>query len=590
MTEKKDDGPKGFELFYVAAASAWLGSIGMGTNLGYSSPAIPSLKQNITDGGLNVTEDEESWFGSLMTVGALTGGLVAGYLVDSLGRKLSIMLSSLGFIAGWVLMATASTVLVLCLGRVVTGFFTGLVSLAVPVYVSEISRPEVRGTLGTGIQLSVTIGILAVFVFGKFLGWRSLAFICMTVPTAMGVLMVFMVESPRWLMQKGKRDDALKSLQFLYSAGSDHETMRQQIEQNIKMSPSESFQMGELKQAFIYKPILIGLFLMFAQQMSGINAVMFYAVSIFQSAASSIPAEDCMVVIGIVQVIATLGATMMMDKGGRRVLLLTSCALLALSLGILGGFFFVQGTKGPEAVESIGWLPLVCLSVFIIGFSCGMGPIPWLMMGELLPSRVRGFATGLCTGFNWTMAFIVTKNFGFMIETFKTYGAYWFFCGVMVVSFFIVVVSLPETKGKTLEEIEASFRGEAPKKPDGQPDGQPDGHPESSAAPPASSVPAASPAAPPPAEPAAAAAAATAPTPTPSVPPSVPTTERKASVTSPKRHSMASHSKTMSPDKATSPARKSSRLSAATSGSAAASPLPASSDAPAPSEPASKGP
>lgn len=575
MTEKKEEGPKGFELFYVAAASAWLGSVGMGTNLGYSSPAIPSLKQNTTDGGLNVDDNEESWIGSLMTVGALTGGLVAGYLVDSMGRKLSIMLSSLGFIAGWVLIATAGTVVVLCLGRVVTGFFTGLISLAVPVYVSEISRPEVRGTLGTGIQLSVTIGILGVYVFGKFLGWRALAFLCMTVPAAMGVLMIFMVESPRWLMQKGKRDDALKSLQFLYSPNSDHEGMRNQIEQNIKMSPTESFKMNELNQPFIYKPILIGLFLMFAQQMSGINAVMFYAVGIFQSAASSIPAEDCMVVIGIVQVVATLGATMMMDKGGRRVLLLTSCALLALSLGILGGFFYVQEKNGVEAVESIGWLPLVCLSVFIIGFSCGMGPIPWLMMGELLPSRVRGFATGMCTGFNWTMAFIVTKNFGWMKEALRPYGAYWFFCAVMVLSFFVVVVSLPETKGKTLEEIEAAFRGEATKKPDAQRD--------ASAAPPASSSVAATATtpAPPPAEPAAA------PTPAPAAAPSVPTTDRKSSVASPKRHSMSSHSKTMSPDKGISPARKSSRVSAATASSAAASP-PLSSDAQPPSEPASK--
>lgn len=582
MTDKKEDGPKGFELFYVAAASAWLGSVSMGTNLGYSSPAIPTLKENSTNGGMNLDDNEESWFGSLMTVGALTGGLVAGYLVDSLGRKLSIMFSSLGFIAGWILMATAGTVVVLCLGRVITGFFTGLISLAVPVYVSEISRPEVRGTLGTGIQLSVTIGILGVFVFGKFLGWRALAFLCMTVPAAMGVLMIFMVESPRWLMQKNKRDDALKSLQFLYAAGSDHEDMRNQIDLNIKMSPTESFKMNELKQPFIYKPILISMYLMFAQQMSGINAVMFYAVSIFQSAASSIPAQDSMVIIGIVQVVATLGATMMMDKGGRRVLLLTSCALLSLSLGILGGFFFVQETKGAEAVESIGWLPLACLSVFIIGFSCGMGPIPWLMMGELLPSRVRGFATGLCTSFNWTMAFIVTKNFSFMLESLKSWGTYWFFCAIMIFSFFLVVAVLPETKGKTLEEIEAAFRGTALKKSEGQPEGQPEATP--SAPPPASSVPAtATSPAPPPAEPAAA------PPPAPPAAPSVPTTERKSSVASPKRHSMSSHSKTMSPDKGLSPARKSSRVSAATSGSAAVSP-PASSDAPPPSEPAAKSP
>lgn len=565
MAEKKEDGPKGFELFYVAAASAWLGSVAMGTNLGYSSPAIPSLQSNFTEGGLEINESEESWFGSLMTLGALTGGLVAGFLVDSLGRKLSIIFSSLGFIAGWVLIATASTVVVLCLGRVITGFFTGLISLAVPVYVSEISRPQVRGTLGAGIQLSVTIGILGVFFFGKYLSWSSLAILCLTVPAAMAVLMIFMSESPRWLLQKGKREDALKALQFLYGPGTDHEAERNAIEMNLKMSPSEKFHVKELQQPFIYKPILISLFLMFAQQLSGINAVMFYAVSIFQSAGTTIPPEDCMVIIGVVQVIATLGATMVMDKGGRRVLLLTSAALLALSLGVLGGYHYVKATKGDEAVESIGWLPLVCLSLFIIGFSCGMGPIPWLMMGELLPLRVRGFATGMCTGFNWTMAFVVTKTFNDMIDLLKPYGTYWFFCIVMITSFFVVVLTLPETKGKTLEEIEAAFRGghEPLKKPS---------EPVAAEVTPAATAPAPPPVAPSPGPGGAAAAATTTAVTTTATaanatPGASATTAANATtattpavseaVPSPKRPSVPStHSKLTSPDKTMSPHRK----------------------------------
>ncbi|KAG0415200.1 hypothetical protein HPB47_007648 [Ixodes persulcatus] len=463
MADKSPEASKGFELFYVAAASAWLGSVAMGTNLGYSSPAIPSLKRNDSN-SFTLSAGDETWFGSLLTLGALTGGLVAGFLVESLGRKLAIIFSSLGFVVGWLLIATAGTVLVLCLGRVITGFFTGIISLAVPVYVSEISRPEVRGLLGTGIQLSVTIGILAVFFFGKYLNWSSLAILCMTVPAAMAVLMIFMAESPRWLLQKDKRDEALKALQFLYAGSTDHEAERNAIEANIKMSPKESFQMKELQQPFIYKPILISLFLMFAQQFSGINAVMFYAVAIFQSAGSTIPAEDCMVIIGLVQVLATLVATMIMDKGGRRVLLLVSASMLAVSLAILGGYHYVKETNGEGAVSSMGWLPLACLSLFIIGFSFGMGPIPWLMMGELMPSRVRGFATSICTSFNWTLAFVVTKTFNDMLNLLSTYGTYWFFSGCMLISFVVVVLFLPETKGKTLEEIELAFRGtEVPK-------------------------------------------------------------------------------------------------------------------------------
>ncbi|XP_064460739.1 solute carrier family 2, facilitated glucose transporter member 8-like [Ornithodoros turicata] len=467
------------ELFIIAAFAAWLGSVGMGTNLGYSSPAIPSLqKANATD-ALTINDDEKSWFGSLLTIGALIGGLLAGFPTDIFGRKKSLILSGIGLSCGWVVIATAKSVVMLCSGRVIAGFFTGLISLVVPVYVSETSRPDVRGSLGAGIQLSVTIGILAVYIFGIFLSWSSLALVA-TAPTClMAVMMLFMVESPRWLLIQGRREDALNALKFLYSQSQDHEAECRAIEDNIKMNPVEKFKMKELLQPFIYKPILISVFLMVSQQLSGINAVMFYALSIFADAGTDIRPEICMVIIGVVQVVATLVATMVMDKGGRRVMLLISVVLLGISLAVLGGYHYMKKTKGDAAVNDMSWLPLLCLSVFIIGFSCGMGPVPWLMMGELLPARVKGIASSICTGVNWGMAFVVTKEFDRMLSLFGAHGTYWFFGVVMALSFIVIFAAVPETKGKTLEEIEMQFRGITyePLKPESPPPG-PGDHPQ----------------------------------------------------------------------------------------------------------------
>ncbi|XP_064482679.1 solute carrier family 2, facilitated glucose transporter member 8-like [Ornithodoros turicata] len=450
----------GFELFYTATSSAWLGSVAMGTCLGYSSPAIPSLREANGTSSIMLSESEESWFGSIMTLGALICSPLAGMLVDWTGRRWAMLITSAGFLVAWLLIGFAGNLALLYLGRFLTGCFTGVISLAVPVYVSEISRPEVRGILGAGIQLSVTLGILMVYISGKYFEWNALAFICIGPPGAMALLMTFMAESPRWLLRKGRRQEALKALQFLYSKDTDYEAECHLIEENIRMSPKERFHIRELGQPYIFKPILLSLFLMFSQQYSGINAIMFYAVSIFEATGVNIDPKNCMIIIGVVQVGATLAATLVMDCVGRRLLLQCSLGLIGASLLVLGAFHWEKYTKGDEAVAGVTWLPLLCVSIFIVGFSCGMGPVPWLMMGELLPLRVRGFATGIATFFNWSMAFLVTKGFNDMRRILHVHGTYWFFFAIMTVSFVVVTLFLPETKGKTLEEIELAFRGD----------------------------------------------------------------------------------------------------------------------------------
>lgn len=163
------------------------------------------------------------------------------------------------------------------------------------------------------------------------------------------------------------------------------------------------------------------------------------------------------IIIGIVNFIATFVAAGVIDKLGRKMLLYISTVSMALTLFALGGFFYAKSLD--MEVEAFGWLPLVSLIVYVIGFSLGLGPIPWLMMGEILPAKIRGSAASIATGFNWSCTFIVTKTFQDIIQLIGAHGTFWLFGIIVAVGLIFVIVSVPETRGRSLEEIEKRFTG-----------------------------------------------------------------------------------------------------------------------------------
>lgn len=203
--------------------------------------------------------------------------------------------------------------------------------------------------------------------------------------------------------------------------------------------------------------LVCGLGLMFFQQFSGINAVIFYTNNIFQSAGSNIPPAIATIIVGVVQTIATYISSLLVEKAGRRLLLLQSCIIMGLCLIILGTYFKLQASGA--SVASFGWLPLVCLVLFIISFSLGFGPIPWMMMAELFSVEFRGSASGITVVANWCLVFIVTLCFPLMKDAIGIYSCFWFFAAFMVICVFFVFFLIPETKGKTVSQIQAILGG-----------------------------------------------------------------------------------------------------------------------------------
>ncbi|XP_055619259.1 facilitated trehalose transporter Tret1 isoform X2 [Toxorhynchites rutilus septentrionalis] len=442
----------------LAALSVSLGSMVVGFSSAYTSPALVSMKdRNITS--FEVTDQSGSWVGGIMPLAGLVGGILGGPMIEYLGRKNTILATATPFIISWLLIGCATHVAMVLVGRALSGFSVGVASLSLPVYLGETVQPEVRGTLGLLPTAFGNTGILLCFVAGKYMDWSELAFLGACLPVPFLILMFMIPETPRWYVSRGRDDRARKALQWLRGKKADVDPELKGIirsHQDAERHASKSAMLDLLKKSNL-KPLMISLGLMFFQQLSGINAVIFYTVEIFQSAGSTIDENLCTIIVGLVNFIATFIATMLIDRLGRKILLYISDVAMILTLMTLGGFFYAKN-NGAD-VSEIGWLPLAAFVIFVLGFSLGFGPIPWLMMGEILPGKIRGSAASVATAFNWSCTFVVTKTFADIVSSMGTHGAFWMFGSVCVVGLFFVIFYVPETQGKSLEDIERKMMG-----------------------------------------------------------------------------------------------------------------------------------
>ncbi|XP_029843857.2 facilitated trehalose transporter Tret1-like [Ixodes scapularis] len=426
-----------------------MASLSFGLTGTYSAPALQDIRKHI-----HFTEDDTGWFGALATLGAVFGGLVGGQLVNWLGRKGTLLFSTASFTSGYLFIIFGPSTIMLFAGRFLTGVGIGIVALAVPVFISEICPANVRGLLNAGSNMVLTIGNLIVFVLGKWLDYKWLAACCLAPSVIMAATLPWCNESPRWLLQKGRRKAAMEALQFY--VGTEIEKELETLEASI--SNVEVFSLHDLTLPHVYRPFLCTLLPMFMQQFSAICIILFFANDIFAATGTSMSPEDCTIIVGVIQVAVLLVATLLIDRLGRKVLLLFSTAVTSLSLVLLGLCFDFRKAQGDEFLKSYGWLPLAVLSVYFAGFSMGLGPLPWVILGEMLPLRVKGFATGICTAFGFSCGFVVVKEYHDMQEFMGTDGTYWMFGAVIAACFFAVLFFVPETKGKSLEEIEHLFQ------------------------------------------------------------------------------------------------------------------------------------
>lgn len=441
---------------YLASFAALLGALSMGLALGYTAPALVDMEKDtnasIFDKDPNTKENQKNMIGSMLAVGAFFGGLLGEPANKMLGRRWSLIVYGLPFVIGWLLITTANGLTMIIMGRVLTGLCCGLVSGTAPTYVVEIAPPQIRGLLGTCFQVMVVIGILLDALFSTFLGWQGLAGVSIIAAVAMSVLMFAMPETPQWLLSKSRNDEAEASLKELRvgSINQEFDTMKQTAT-NAQQSGSQ-YSLAVLRSREFYKPFYLALFLMFFQQFSGINAVLFYQGSIFKKAAPELDPTKATIYVCLAQVIATIIGSFLVDRLGRKALLLISGVGHTISL-LVFGFYINLSEKDKDFQTNNAWIALVSLITFISSFSIGYGPIPWMMIPELSSARVRSIIASLATAFNWICVYGVTAL--------PSYNwTYWMFAGICAVSCVWVALQLPETKGRTSEQIQREMLGE----------------------------------------------------------------------------------------------------------------------------------
>jgi sugar porter (SP) family MFS transporter len=439
--------PVGRAVVWTAAITA-LGGLLFGYDTGVVSGALLFLHTSFG----NVTSFDKELVTSVLLVGAAVGAFGSGRLSDTIGRRPVILVTAVVFVIGVLGAAFSPTLWFLIATRFVIGLAVGSASMAVPLYISEVAPPRVRGALVSFNQLALTIGILVAFLVDYSLSssadWR-LMFGLATIPALLlFVGMLTQAESPVWLVTHGRIADARRVLSRVRSRDHDIDGEIDEIRQLSGRATSYR----ELLRPGVRKLLGLGVLLAMFQQITGINTVIYYAPTLLHQAGLGNSASLLANVgNGIVNVAMTVVAIRLIDRVGRRVLLLGGTIGMAVSLSVVAVTFAVSGDSLGHTASIVA---VVSLAVYTGSFAIGLGPVFWLLISEIYPARIRGKAMSIATIANWGANFVVAVSFLTLLNTLSSSGTFFLLGLLSLVAVAYFWRKVPETQGLTLEEIE----------------------------------------------------------------------------------------------------------------------------------------
>ncbi|KAL7316961.1 hypothetical protein PS15m_003377 [Mucor circinelloides] len=417
---------------------------------------------------------------SVLQAGCCAGALLINFMADPFGRKWSIVLSTLVFLAGSVMQVAAQNLPTMMAGRFFGGFGIGACSMLVPMYIAEIAPRKLRGRLGTLWQFLIVLGIMVSYwidygclrnIPTGHAQWRVPLGIQLVPGAILLVGMAICPESLRWLALKGRDEDVKKNLIRLRDLPEDHPEIIEELEEISAAAAfereSKSGKWTELFQRSNLHRLFIGIMLQIFQQWTGTNAINYYAPEIFKSTGLDSNETEILAtgVYGIVKVAFVFISFFMIDtKLGRRRTLMIGSVIMMAAFYICGGMILgierdndgkISAAAGTQ-VGAKGIVAMVCIYIFAVGYEFSYGPIVWVVCSEIYPTRIRAMALSITTAFNWAMNATIAKVTPIMITNI-TYGTYFFFGSMAVIMGVFVYVFLPETRGRSLEEMDELF-------------------------------------------------------------------------------------------------------------------------------------
>ncbi|WP_088549296.1 sugar porter family MFS transporter [Paenibacillus aquistagni] len=437
---------------YVTLVSivAALGGLLFGFDTAVVSGAIGFMKEKF---GLN--EFQVGWAVSSLIVGCILGAALTGIIADKFGRKKVLIAAALLFIIGTLGSAIPSTFSGYIIARMIGGLGIGITSTLCPLYNAEIAPAKYRGRLVALNQLAVVTGIFVVYfvnmgiagmgdhAWGVENAWRWMFGVGVIPGVLFLVLLFFVPESPRWLITQGRPADSLPILVKIHG----EELARQEV-----LDIKESFKEKQGSLRDLFKPglrlaLIVGVMLAVLQQVTGINAVMYYAPEIFkQAGAGTNGALVQTIMVGFINFIFTILALWLIDRVGRKALLLIGSSLMAVCLLIIG-FAFQTG-------HTSGLLILISILVYVAAFAISLGPVVWVIMSEIFPNHIRGKATAIASMMLWLADYVVSQSFPPLLSSAGPAITFWIFGVLALFTFLFTWRVVPETKGKSLEQIE----------------------------------------------------------------------------------------------------------------------------------------
>jgi len=442
------------------ALSAALG----GLLFGYDTAVISGAIGNLTE-YFHLSPFETGWAISSALVGCLIGAFFSDYLSNRFGRKATMLITAILFILNSVGTALPISFSIFVIFRIIGGIGVGIASMVVPMYIAEIAPPKRRGALVGNYQLAIVIGIVVVYFVNYFIalqgdanwnlkiGWRWM-FGSEIIPSILFLIFIFLIpESPRWLFQKGKKENAIGVLEKINAPD---EVLQIQEEIENSMHQEDENQWKHLVNPLFKKALFVGIGLSVLQQLTGINAILYYAPEIFKSLGSSTDISLLETsILGVVNLIFTLLAIRWVDKMGRKPLLYIGSIGMTIALAAVGTFIYF---------ETIGNWVLPFLLLFMASFSISWGPIVWVLLSEIFPNKIRSLALAISVFIQWVANFVVTQFFPSLVENqwlnmhFNGAFPFYLFSIICLLSLLFIWKKIPETKNKSLEEMDSLWK------------------------------------------------------------------------------------------------------------------------------------